>query len=195
MINGIETVVYYLYSSKQKSLSINHILHINYSTGQFQHNVCISTSTETERFSQSNRIKETHKSSIVGHHTSKPGKSKVLLPELELHIPGGRRLRRITDISRRRIGSTEVHTDLGGGMALQSTHVRLLQQSDSHSREQPLKIRPAEVRLTFQFGQRVQSLSNGVEVDIRRSIIVQPLREVCVNPQELRATLVRGSAR
>lgn len=116
-------------------------------------------------------------------------KSEVLLPELEFHILGRRRFRRITDIPRRRIRSTEVHANLGG-VTLQPSHVRLIKQSDPHSSEQTLEIRTAEVRLTLQFGQRVQRLTDGVEVDIGRGVIVQPLREVSVNPQELSTTVV-----
>lgn len=105
----------------------------------------------------------------------KTSKLEVLLPELETHMPRRRKLGCIADIPRRRIRSAEVHPNLCRGRALQTTHVGLIMQTDTHGSEQAFEVRTTEIRLAFQFGERVKRLANGVEVDIRGSIIVQAL--------------------
>lgn len=119
---------------------------------------------------------------------TRTNKLEVLLPELELHILARRRMGSLANLARRRIRPAEVHPDLGLE-PMQARHIRLVLETVAHSREEAAPIGPSEVRAALQLRQRIKVLPDGVEVDIRGGIVIQPLREIRVDPQELRAAL------
>ena len=117
----------------------------------------------------------------------------MLLPELKLDILRRRPYSRLTDLPSRHIRPTEIHSDLRVARILQAGHIRLVNEAVTHGREKPLEIRPPEIRLTSQLRERVEDLPHGVQVDIRGSVIVETLREIRVDAQELCTALVGGS--
>lgn len=118
----------------------------------------------------------------------------MFLPELEPDVPGGHRLGRFTDLPGCRIRAAKVHSNLRRHGPVEARHVRLVAQPVTHRREEPVEVGPAKVRSTPELSERVDLLADGVEVDVGGGIVVEPLREVCVDAQKLDATLAGGNA-
>lgn len=77
---------------------------------------------------------------------------------------------------------------------MEARHIRLVMQPVSHRRKEPVKVGPAKVRATPELSERVELLADGVEVDVGGSVLVEPLREVGVDAQELGAALAGSGA-
>lgn len=111
----------------------------------------------------------------------------MLLPKLEPHVPLGRLLGRLLNVPRRRIRPAEVDPNVRLQAALQPADVPPVQDPVPHGGEQAPEIGSPEVRPRPQLRERVLGRAHAVEVDVGRSVEVEPLREVGVDAQELRA--------
>lgn len=118
----------------------------------------------------------------------------MFLPEFEPDVPGGCPLGRFTNLPGCRIRAAKVHSDLRRHGRMETRHVCLVMQPVSHCREEPIEVRPAEVCATAELSERVDLLTDGVEVDVGGSVLVEPLREVGVDAQELGTALAGGGA-
>ena len=116
----------------------------------------------------------------------------MLLPKFKLDIPRRRRHSSPPNLSRRRIRPTEINPNLSRHSTLQRTHISLINKPIPHRSKETSKIRPPEIRPTPQLSQRIETLPHGVQVDIRRGVVVQPLREIRMDAQELCTPLARG---
>lgn len=99
----------------------------------------------------------------------------MFLPKVKLDIPRRRLLRRLPNLSRCRVRPTKVHTHFRDNATLQPRQVRLINQPITHCAKQPLKIRTAEVRARFEFGEGVDFGADRVDVDVCGGVLVQSL--------------------
>ena len=116
----------------------------------------------------------------------------MLLPKLKLNIPRRSRHSSTPNLPRSRIRPTEINPYLSSHRTLQPTHIRLIDEPIPHGSKETPKIRPPEIRPTPQLRQRIEALPHGVEVDIRRGVVIQPLREIRMDAQEFCTPLACG---
>jgi hypothetical protein len=110
---------------------------------------------------------------------------EMLLPELEVDLLALGLLTRIANIARRNTGSAEVHTDLGPERALQTVHVRAVQDAVAHATQQTREVGAAEVGARLEFGKRILVRADRVKNNVLRSVDVHFLRKVRMDAQEL----------
>ena len=124
---------------------------------------------------------------------------KVLLPKPKPHQIVVRPFTRRLDLPRRSRGPTEIHPHRGSHLRTQlvlpDIHIALVHQPIPHGAEQALEVRPAVLRFRAQFREWIETVADGVEVDIRRGIRVDLLREVGVDAQKLGPAVCFGGAR
>jgi len=120
-----------------------------------------------------------------------PSPLKMLLPKRKLHIPRTHPLRRLPNLSRRRIRPTEIHAHLGPDRRIQPANIPAPEDPIPHRGKQPPEIRSSEVRPAAQLRQRIDRRAHAVELDVLDRVHVQALREVRVDAQEVGAAAAR----
>ena len=110
---------------------------------------------------------------------------EMLLPELELHLACRRILASPPDISRRRTGTAEIHTNACLEAGLHAGHISAVEDTVAHSEEQFLEVGTTKVGAAAQLGKRVLVGTNGVEDNVLSSGNVEALSEVSVNAEEV----------
>lgn len=116
----------------------------------------------------------------------------MLLPKRKVHVPRTHPPRRLPNIPRRRIRPTEIHPHLRPDTRIQPANIRPTQNPIPHRAKQPLEIRPPEVRPAPQLRQRIHRRAHAVELNVLDRVLVEALREVRVDAEELRRTLRVG---
>ena len=122
----------------------------------------------------------------------------MLLPESELDILGRHLFGRPLDILGGSVGATEVDTDLVVAMVFRetaATEIVTILDTISHGGEKTWEVGSAKVGAGLEFGERIDSCANGVEVDVGPGILVEFLGEIDVNAEELNSTLLISSCR
>lgn len=109
----------------------------------------------------------------------------MLLPKSKANFLGGTFLGRLANGLGRRIGSAEIHTNSRPQRRVETRQVRLIHETRVHGLEERFKVRTAEFRACPELGERVDLLPDGVKVDVGRGVLVESLRQVCVDAQEL----------
>jgi len=118
----------------------------------------------------------------------------MLFPKPKPHIRHRRHLTRLLDIPSRHIRPAEINPHVRPQRALQAANIRLIENAIAHARKQPSKIRPAEIRAGFQFGERIVGGTDGVEDDVGGGVDVEALREIRVDAEEFDAGRAGGGS-
>ncbi len=108
----------------------------------------------------------------------------MFFPKPKPNILSGYLSRRTSNISRRIVRPAEIDPDIRLQAALQSSDVRPVQDPPAEGFKEPLEVRPAEIGPAAEFRQRVQHAADAVEVDVRRRVHVEFLRQVGVDAEE-----------
>lgn len=110
---------------------------------------------------------------------------EMLLPELEVHLLACRGLAGLPDRPRRRIGTTEVHTDVCSQRALQTAHVAAIQDAIAHATQQAREIGTTKVGTGLKLSEGILVGAYRVQHDVVRRVDIDLLGEVGVDAQEL----------
>ena len=114
---------------------------------------------------------------------------EMFLPKSKPDLLTRDRFRRILDVSGCSRWAAEVDAHVRpDARRVKARHIGMVKETVTHCSKESLEVGSAKVRTRLQLCQRIELHAHRVQVNIRRSVGVQSLREVYVDSEEFRPT-------